>query len=298
MQIIRAEAMGMCFGVRDAIAETEKVETPADYTIHGELVHNEEVNRHLSERGFSVSGELKRHLPATPGVLITAHGVSNAELQRLKSVGKRIIDTTCPLVRRAHDAAVAADQAGWHVVVAGKRNHVEVLGLTGDLADYTVIESPAEAQSLPHDRLAIICQTTLPPASARNILTSVRRVNPDSQVKMIDTICRPTKLRQHSMATLLRQCDAIVVVGGAHSNNTRQLVRSAELAGRPVQHVTAASDIDISWAAQFKVVGLTAGTSTPESIIDAVDEKLQSIRSTAQSCPISPSSTVGEVFHV
>lgn len=161
MRVIRAEAMGMCFGVLDAIAVTESTPVPEDVTIYGELVHNRQVNDRLSKRGFSVQSEADRQLPATSSVMITAHGVSNTAKLRLQSAGKNIIDTTCPLVRRAHDRALQLDREGWYVVVAGKPGHVEVLGLTGDLSQYTVIEFSKEARLLPYPRIAIVCQTTL-----------------------------------------------------------------------------------------------------------------------------------------
>src|SRR5687768_13126904 len=106
MKILKADVMGMCFGVRDALAIIEDVHHPECVTIHGELVHNEKVLDDLSERGFRMLGEKERHaLPMTDTVLITAHGVSEKERARLQAAGKRLIDTTCPLVTRAHDAA-------------------------------------------------------------------------------------------------------------------------------------------------------------------------------------------------
>ncbi len=274
MKVIRAQAMGMCFGVRDAIAVTATIPDPTRVTIHGELVHNEKVNAALAARGFSSTSEVGRAIPATPSVMITAHGVSNRERTALASAGKQIIDTTCPLVRRAHDTALKLAAEGWHVIVAGKRNHVEVIGLTGDLENYTIIETPAEAAAFPHPRLGIICQTTLQPAMADAITAAVVAANPRSEVRLFNTICRPTRERQQAMQDLLPQCDAVVVVGGPHSNNTRQLVRLAQSTGKPVVHVNSADDIDSAWAAQYNNIGLTAGTSTPDSIIDAVEAKL------------------------
>lgn len=274
MQVIRAQAMGMCFGVRDAIAVTRTVSDPTRVTIHGELVHNETVNAALAARGFASTSEVGRAVPSTPAVMITAHGVSNRERAVLSSAGKQIIDTTCPLVRRAHDTALKLEADGWHVILAGKRNHVEVIGLTGDLNNFTIIETPAEATALPHSRIGIICQTTLQPSMADAITAAVAAANPASDVQLFNTICRPTRERQTAMHELLPQCDAVVVVGGPHSNNTRQLVRLAESAGKPVSHVNSPEDVDLAWAEQFETIGLTAGTSTPDSIIDAVESKL------------------------
>lgn len=194
MQVIRAKAMGMCFGVKDAISATESITDPANVTIHGELVHNEVVNARLRERGFAGQSEVGRQVPTTPRVIITAHGVSNLERAKLQAAGKSLIDTTCPLVRRAHDTAMRLAADGWHVVIAGKRGHVEVAGLGGDLDSCTILETPEEAFALPYDKIGIICQTTLQPEVADSITTAVRAANPDREVRLFNTICRPTQV--------------------------------------------------------------------------------------------------------
>ena len=130
MEVIRAEAMGFCFGVRDALELAASVENPREVTIHGELVHNERVLDDLRQRGYTLSGENERSIPATESVLVTAHGISNRERDRLQQAGKTLIDTTCPLVRRAHDAAMRLANDDRFVVVLGKPDHVEVLGLS------------------------------------------------------------------------------------------------------------------------------------------------------------------------
>src|SRR6516164_10805 len=118
MKVITADVMGMCFGVRDALGFMDTVPDPEAVTIHGELVHNEAVLTDLKERGFRMTSEAdRRELPRTPLVLITAHGVSDAERRRLENAGKRLLDTTCPLVARAHEAARALQQDGFHVLV-------------------------------------------------------------------------------------------------------------------------------------------------------------------------------------
>ena len=146
MRVIRAEVMGLCFGVRDALEVVEGIAEPATVTIHGELVHNEIVQGRLAARGFATRGEARRgeSPPETPAVLITAHGISDRERRRLEAEGKRLIDTTCPLVARVHQAALALQAAGYHVLVIGRRGHVEVEGIVGDLDDPHVIGSEEE----------------------------------------------------------------------------------------------------------------------------------------------------------
>src|SRR5262245_734198 len=118
MRVIKAEVLGMCFGVRDALQTLEGVTDPGRVTIHGELVHNESVLAELDRRGFRMVKEsARRPLPVTDTVLITAHGVSDCERQRLQAAGKQLVDTTCPLVRRAHEAAQKLQREGYHVLV-------------------------------------------------------------------------------------------------------------------------------------------------------------------------------------
>lgn len=278
MKVIRAEAMGMCFGVKDALEATRQVEDPSSVTIYGELVHNETVQGELRHRGFAAMPEGERAVPRTSRVLITAHGVSDAERSRLQAAGKEVLDTTCPLVQRAHRAAVRMDREGYLVVVVGRRGHVEVEGLIGDLTDSRVVWTAAEVESWGRGRIAVLCQTTTPTWHAAAVVDEIRRRNPLAEVRFVDTICKPTKDRQKALDDLLDRVQALVVVGGRNSNNTRQLGRLAEARGIPALHVQGPADLDAAWLGRFETVGLTAGTSTPDECIDAVHRALQAFR--------------------
>ena len=288
MNVIRAEEMGMCFGVRDALGATASVGDPSLVTIHGELVHNPRVVRQLEEAGFRQSREHSRDAAVgTPLVLITAHGVSNAERQRLAAANKTLIDTTCPLVRRAHDAAQALGAEGRHVLLVGKAGHVEVRGIVEDLQSYDVIGTPEEVGCYESRRLGIVSQTTVPPDVFADVCARVRDRNPLADVRVIDTVCRPTKLRQLSVLDLARRVDAVVVVGGRNSNNTRWLVKVCCEHGTPALHVESAEDLDPAWFADVRTVGLTAGTSTLDDTIDEVHRALEDIDSSREaSAPV------------
>ncbi len=249
MRVIRADAMGMCFGVRDALEVMETVARPEEVTVHGELVHNAEVQRRIDDRGFRVLDESERVgvVPPTPFVLITAHGISNTERRRLEGFGRRLIDTTCPLVLRAHQAARSLRDEGYHVLVIGKRGHVEVQGIVEDLESVDVVQSVDEVRPYPHTRLGVICQTTTADRTARDTLVAIQRCNPGAEVRFVDTICRPTKDRQRALERLLDRVEAVVVVGGANSNNTKQLAARCLERGRPAWHVQGPSDLDPSW---------------------------------------------------
>ena len=290
MRIIRAEAMGMCFGVRDALTLVRALDDPNQVTIHGELVHNEEVLVELGRRGFRQTSEEERErLPNTPRVVVTAHGISDRERHRLESAGKQLIDATCPLVRRVHEAAQNFQRRGYFVVVLGRPGHAEVEGLTGDLVAFDVIPNEAAAKKYDAERLGLVCQSTTPPDAADRIRLAIERLNPDKEISFADTICRPTKERQEAVANLLDEVDALVVVGGKHSNNTRHLASLAAQRGIPVAHVQSAVDLDAAWLGLFDVIGLTAGTSTPDSLIDEVHRAMAatSLQVVAASCQLA-----------
>jgi 4-hydroxy-3-methylbut-2-enyl diphosphate reductase len=282
MRILRAEAMGMCFGVRDALAVIDGVTEPAGVTIHGELVHNETVLAGLRERGFAMVGEADRaRLPTTDRVLVTAHGISDTERRRLEAAGKSLVDTTCPLVVRAHRAARGLEALGYHVLVVGKRGHVEIEGIVGDLEHFHVLESVDDVETYPQRRLGVLCQTTATERHVQRVRAAIEERNPHAEIRFVDTVCRPTKERQRALARLLEQVDAMVVVGGRNSNNTRELARLCEERGVPTRHVQGPGDLDPSWFRGCRAVGLTAGTSTLPGTIEAVAQALESMAAPA-----------------
>jgi 4-hydroxy-3-methylbut-2-enyl diphosphate reductase len=276
MNVIRAEAMGFCFGVRDALALADSLANPEQITIHGELVHNENVLVQLGRRGFQQTPETDRgDVPGTPHVMITAHGISSRERARLADAGKSLIDATCPLVRRVHEAAQHLRRAGYFVIVIGRPGHAEVEGIVGDLDDYTVLADEAGARPYDANKLGLVCQSTTPPALAERVRRAVAANNPGKEIAFIDTICRPTKDRQQAVLDLIGKVEALIVVGGRQSHNTRQLAQLASAHDVPVAHVQGPDDLDFDWLSCFQTVGLTAGTSTPDEVIDAVEQSLQ-----------------------
>ena len=278
MRVIRADAMGLCFGVRDALKAIEAIADPADVTIYGELVHNEAVLVQLDTRGFHRTPELAREKPPeTANVLITAHGISDRERRRLQGAGKSLIDTTCPLVRRVHLAAQSLASKGFHVLVIGRPGHVEVRGIIEDLESCEVVASLDDVRTWPQRRLGVVCQTTTPPHAAQEIAAAIRERNPHAEVRFVDTVCEPTRERQAAVERLCRQVDAVVVVGGANSNNTRQLVALCQRLGTRAYHVQSAAGLNPAWFEGCTAVGLTAGTSTLDETVEAVCDRLRSL---------------------
>jgi 4-hydroxy-3-methylbut-2-enyl diphosphate reductase len=275
MKVIVAEVLGMCFGVRDALAVLNGIDRPDAVTIHGELVHNETILHNLSVRGFRMSSERRRQeLPVTDTVLVTAHGISQVERQRLEAAGKKLVDTTCPLVERAHQAARKLQDEGYHVLVIGRRGHVEVQGIIEDLHSFDVVQGPEEVTAYASQQLGIMCQTTTPARLADEVRAAVARHNPGADIRFIDTVCHPTKEHQRALDRLLEQVESMVVVGGKNSNNTRELVARCREKGVPAYHVQCSADLQPDWFAGIRIVGLTAGTSTLDASIAEVHQAL------------------------
>jgi 4-hydroxy-3-methylbut-2-enyl diphosphate reductase len=215
--------------------------------------------------------------------LITAHGISDRAHDRLRASGKRIIDTTCPLVRRVHRAARAFEEGGFQVIVIGRKGHVEVDGIVGDLTKFEVVQTPADVRRYATNRIGIVCQTTERQCRVEAIRAEIRAQNPQAEIRFVDTICQPTRDRQAALERLLNVVDVMVVVGGQHSNNTRQLVIRSRERGVLAHHVQSAADLQPQWFQAARTVGLTAGTSTPDSAIQEVYEALSAIQNEGES---------------
>ena len=274
MRILRAAHLGMCFGVRDAIALALAHADAGPLTILGDLVHNPTVLRALEAKGIAVAQEAAD--VKTPTVMVTAHGTSERSLARTRALGLTVVEATCPLVRVAHRAVAALARDGYHIVIVGQRDHVEVRGLTGDLDRYDVVLADEDVLALEeHPRIGVAAQTTQAVEKVRHLVALIRRRFPRSEVRVFDTVCKPTKDRQSAAVEMARQADVVVVVGGRSSNNTRELVKTCARYCARVHHVQTDADVCPEWFEGVTVVGLTAGTSTPEDVIDHVEARIR-----------------------
>jgi len=287
--------MGMCFGVEDAIAKAHSLQNPQDVTILGEIVHNRGVQQDLIQRGFASQAEEDREkLPESSSVLVTAHGISNHYRERL--AGKTVIDTTCPLVTKVHKMAERLSQQGFRLVLAGKPGHVEVLGITEDYPETEVVATVEDVRADLGAKLAVLAQTTTPSDLLEAIYQRVVALHPDSEVQRVDTVCRPTKQRQQAIGALLKRVQALVVVGGAHSNNTLRLVEQAEKQGLPSLRVESPAELKPEWFRGLNLVGLSAGTSTPAEAIAAVYRRMLEIGRALQYVPQTTRGFSNKVF--
>lgn len=276
MQVLRARHMGMCFGVRKAIVRALAAAEREPLTILGDLVHNDNVLADLRARGIRTCtqvGDID-----TAAVMITAHGASERRLAQLRARGLRVLNATCPLVRAAHRAVAMLVADGCHPVIVGQPGHVEVRGLTEDLETYDVVLRDEDVDGLQErPRFGIVAQTTQPVERVHRVAARIRQRFPRSEIEMMNTVCLPTRLRQQSAEELARQADVILVVGGARSNNTRELVATCRRHCARVFHVQTAANVRAEWLRGAKVTGITAGTSTPDDIIDDVEARVRAL---------------------
>jgi 4-hydroxy-3-methylbut-2-enyl diphosphate reductase len=276
MRVLRAAHLGMCFGVRDAITLALEHADAGPLTILGDLVHNPTVLAALEDKGIAVAPDVA-HVK-TPTLMVTAHGTSERTLTHTRALGFNVVEATCPLVRVAHRAVAALTRQGYHVVIVGQRDHVEVRGLTGDLepGTFDVVLDEADLLALTaHPRIGVAAQTTQPVARVRHMVDLIRRRFPQAEVRFFDTVCKPTKERQSAAIAMAQQADVVIVVGGRTSNNTRELVKTCSRYCAHVHHVQTEADVRPEWFDAAKVVGLTAGTSTPDETIDRVEARIR-----------------------
>jgi 4-hydroxy-3-methylbut-2-enyl diphosphate reductase len=277
VRITRARALGTCFGVRDAIDAALSPEISIDLTIVGQLVHNPQTVQRLHDAGVKMVSSSDDEI-TTRNVMITAHGAPASLKKQLSDQGHIVYDATCPLVLRVHQAVRRLVKEGWHPVVIGQREHVEVKGIVGDLVDFTVIGDLDDLHLLEgRERIGVVCQTTYRIRQAKEILLQIGQRFPDIDIEFIDTVCKPTKDRQNAVDELSEQVDVMIVVGGTNSSNTHKLLNVCREKEVPAYHVENDEQLEPGWFVGVEHVGITAGTSTPHDVIDQIHARLVQI---------------------
>ncbi len=272
-----SESAGFCWGVERALQLTLEAAEDAPQPVHtlGPLIHNPGVIAELKEKGVGVLTDLDQAEEGT--VILRSHGVPRDVKERLIASHLTVVDATCPFVTSAQEKAAGLNRDGYLVIILGDKDHPEVAALrsyAGD--DSLVVQSPADLPAkLPSRRVGIVVQTTQSPERLSEL---VGHLAPKVKELLVhNTICNATEQRQAAAGNMAAEADAVVVVGGKDSGNT---LRLAELcsAGQPnTHHVESAAELDPSWFEGVRVVGVTAGASTPQHQIEAVLARLREI---------------------
>lgn len=279
VRITLAQAMGICFGVQDAIDMALDPAYRGKLTVVGQLVHNPQVTERLLANGIRIVERDQLDSIATEAVMITAHGASDATKEDLRRRGFTVYDATCPLVIRLHKLARFLEREGWFPVIIGKADHVEVKGVVGNLRASAVVYREADLEQLRgHERLGVVSQTTNNLEKVRGLLDAMRALPWVREVRFIDTVCQPVKERQAAIATLLQaDIDLGIVIGGRNSANTAKLREAIADKGITAYHVERPDEVEPDWFAGRRHVGITAGTSTPPDVIEAVYRRVREL---------------------
>jgi len=279
VKVKQAKTAGFCMGVRRALERVlgEAYKEPGPIYTYGPLIHNEQVMKLLESKGVQVTKDISKLKEGT--LIIRAHGIPPQERKLLKSSGLKIIDATCPRVARVQALIRYHTRKGYLAVIVGEPDHPEVIGLKGHGNGKAVVISTSEEVSLlpESEKVLVVAQTTQEKQTYERIVETIKKRFPEALV--FNTICGATESRQEEVRALAAHVDGIVVVGGFHSGNTRRLAQVASCTGLPVFHVETDQQLDREKLSAMETIGVTAGASTPNWMINKVVRKIESVRS-------------------
>lgn len=280
MEVILANPRGFCAGVERAIAIVERAleKFGAPIYVRHEVVHNKFVCDDLRAKGAVFIDDLAE-VPVGSTVIFSAHGVSQAVREEAAARGLKVFDATCPLVTKVHVEVAKMRRENREIVMIGHRKHPEVEGTMGqcDRGMYLVetVDDVENLQVQHPENLSYVTQTTLSVDDASLIVTALRRRYPGILGPKKDDICYATQNRQEAAKMLAESCDFIIVVGSPNSSNSNRLQEVAAALGVETRMVDSAAEIEASWVAGKSRVGITAGASAPEKLVDQVVERLR-----------------------
>ncbi len=281
-EVVLAEPRGFCAGVDRAIEIVERAlaKFGAPIYVRHEIVHNTYVVNDLKAKGAIFIEDLAE-VPPGATLVFSAHGVSQAVRQEAARRGFSIFDATCPLVTKVHVEVAKLHKEGYDFVMIGHKGHPEVEGTMGQLSEgIYLVEDVADVEALQPaqtERLAVVTQTTLSVDDAAEILAAVKRRFPNVRQPKQQDICYATQNRQDAVKMLAPKVDVLVVVGSPTSSNSNRLRELAERLGTEAHMVDSPDDLDPAWFASRKRVGLTAGASAPELLVQQVIERLRDL---------------------
>ena len=281
MKVTLAKSAGFCFGVKRAVDMVyEQIEDAKERPIYtyGPIIHNEEVVNELAEKGVRVIAEDEDLRGLEPGtVIIRSHGVGRKVKEDLENAGFTIVDATCPFVQKIHRYVAKYAEEGYFVLIVGSESHPEVQGIVGWMPNdsYAVISMPQDLEdlALAGEKICIVSQTTFNYNKFQELVEIIRKKGYD--ILVLNTICNATEERQSEAATIAREVDAMIVIGGRHSSNTQKLFEICKKECQDTYYIQTKEDLDLSVLQSISNVGITAGASTPNKIIEEVQKICQ-----------------------
>lgn len=277
VEIIVAKHMGFCGGVKRAVDMAAGAATNAQGSVFtwGPLIHNPQVVNRLQSGGVRVAETLEELNGET--FVVSAYGVEHDVLDAARARGMRIVDATCPVVIRAHSLAFKLVEEGYQLIVVGDHGHPEMVTLKEVLGErVTIVHTRDEAAQVKlRGRIAVMSQTTQSQENFRQIVGDLSlRIK---ELRVVNTLCPAITVRQEEAEKLVDEVDALVIIGGHHSSNTTRLAEIGRTHALPTYHVEVAEEIDPTWFAEVKTVGVMSGASTPEWIISDIIARLKEI---------------------
>ena len=274
MNIIIAKDAGYCFGVRDAVNMAyETAEKYGDVYMLGDIVHNERVVSDLEEAGAKVVSSITE-IPDNSPVLFRAHGTKTDIWAEAKNKNVKIIDATCPLVHEIHDEVKKLEEEGRQVIIIGDHGHDEVVAIADQVSRPIIVSSPEEAKGLRRfKRAGAVSQSTQMIENVQSILNIL--VQKVFDFRFINTICFPTKRNHEQIKDLSINCDLMIIIGSFTSANSKRLTELALQRNKETYQVTGKEDLKKEWFLNVKNVGISAGASTPDYLINEVKEQIK-----------------------
>ncbi|WP_457679327.1 4-hydroxy-3-methylbut-2-enyl diphosphate reductase [Thermovibrio sp.] len=276
MEIKVAKSAGFCWGVKRAVnMAVDTLKKNGKTKCLGELIHNKREIERLEKLGMEFIEETQE-LKEGDTVIIRSHGVSPKVIKELKEKGVSIVDTTCPFVKDVHEKAMKLEKEGYPVLILGNPKHPEVIGIAGHVKEPMVINSLKELSKLPKmAKLGVVCQTTLNLNFFKEAISELAlKVK---ELKVYNTICSATSIRQREAKELAKRVDVMLVIGGKNSSNTTKLYQTSKSVNPNSYHIESKDEIEPDWFKGAKSVGITAGASTPEWVIEEVINYLSTL---------------------
>lgn len=280
MDITVAKTAGFCFGVKRAVEQVEEqLRLGKKVYTYGPIIHNEEVIREFSEKGVCILYPEDEWDSVEKGtIIIRSHGVTREEQEKMQAHGFDVVDATCPFVKKIHKIVEEQSCLGRRIIIIGDEKHPEVIGIKGWAKGEVIIADSAETLekvNLPVDeKLCIVAQTTFNYKKFQELVEIFEKKRYD--IFVLNTICNATQERQSEAARLAAMSEAMIVIGGKQSSNTKKLYEIAKNACGNTYYIQKLDDLDLSQFKSFRCVGITAGASTPNKLIEEVQKDVRS----------------------
>ena len=277
--IVCAEHAGACYGVERALRMVQEAAATHAGSVQtlGPLIHNPQVVEELEKtHGVTVAPDADHVTGDT--VVIRSHGVVPEVVDRVRELGKDVVDATCPYVKKVHAAAERLTREGYQVLVVGEAGHPEVEGILGHAPSAVAITNPEDLEDITLARkVGVVVQTTQSRATLAALVSAILLKGSVDELKVIDTICEATSERQRAAASLAQKADVMIVIGGRNSANTTRLAEICTTQCADTHHVETADELEASWFENAQLIGITAGASTPASQIQSVQTQIEQL---------------------